>query len=50
MWEKEFSGPEVISYLMGWGDQFMSHHFVPIYWNGVLYALKKTFPSLRKRK
>ena len=23
--EQEFSGPEVISYLMGWGDWFISH-------------------------
>lgn len=48
--EQEFSGPEVVSYLMGWGDRFISHHFVPIYWNGVLYALKKKFPFLRKKR
>lgn len=48
--EQEFSGPEVVSYLMGWGDRFISHHFVPIYWSGVIYALKRTYPSLRKRR
>ncbi|RDB17027.1 hypothetical protein Hypma_002027 [Hypsizygus marmoreus] len=34
--EQEFSGPEVASYLMGWGDRFLSHQFVPIYWNSAL--------------
>lgn len=48
--EQEFSGPEVISYLMGWGDRFISHHFVPIYWTSVIFALKKAYPSLRKRR
>lgn len=48
--EQEFSGPEVVSHLMGWGDRFISHHFVPIYWSGVIFALKKTYPSLRKKR
>lgn len=48
--EQEFSGPEVVSYLMGWGDRFISHHFVTISWSGVVYALKAMYPSLRKKK
>lgn len=45
--EQEFSAPEVVSYLMGWGDRYISHHYVTIYWDGVVYALKARFPQLR---
>ena len=40
--EQEFSGPEVISYLMGWGDRFISHFFVTIYWSSVKALIKKS--------
>ncbi|RDB16871.1 ATP-dependent DNA helicase PIF1 [Hypsizygus marmoreus] len=43
----EFSGPEVMSHLMGWGDRYESHHYVPIYWDSVIVALKQQFPELR---
>jgi len=42
-----FSAPEVISYLMGWGDRFISHHFVTIYWSTILSLLKNKYPELR---
>jgi hypothetical protein len=29
--EQEFSVPEVVSHLMGWGDHFISHFFITIY-------------------
>ena len=45
--EQEFSAPEVISYLMGWGDRFISHHFVTIYWLAILLLLKNKYPELR---
>ncbi|KAG1889422.1 hypothetical protein F4604DRAFT_1915296 [Suillus subluteus] len=48
--EQEFSTPEVISYLMGWGDQYISHHFEMIYWNAVVSLLKKTYPQLCKHQ
>jgi hypothetical protein len=48
--EQELSGPEVISYLMGWGDRFISHNFVPIYWDEVAGALRRQFPGLEKNK
>ena len=48
--EQEFSAPEVISYLMGWGDRFISHHFVNIYWSGVMALLKRTFSKMRTTK
>lgn len=48
--DHEFSGPEVASYLMGWGDRYISHHFTTIYWSSVEAALKKAYPELRKKK
>ncbi|KAJ7103451.1 hypothetical protein B0H15DRAFT_919234 [Mycena belliarum] len=48
--QHEFSGPEVVSYLMGWGDRFISHNFVSIYWDQVTSALRKTFPTLSNRR
>lgn len=48
--DHEFSAPEVISYLMGWGDRYISHHFTTIYWSGVVAALKRSFPELRKKR
>jgi hypothetical protein len=48
--EQEFSAPEVISYLMGWGDRFISHHFVTIYWTAVTSLIRKRFPQLCLKK
>ena len=45
--DPELSSPEVISYLMGWGDRFISHHFVNIYLDSMLAALKRVYPCLR---
>jgi len=45
--EQEFSAPKVISYLMGWGDRFISHHFMMIYWSAILSLLKNKYPELR---
>ncbi|KAF7318390.1 ATP-dependent DNA helicase [Mycena chlorophos] len=42
----EFSAPEVISYLMGWGDRFISHVYVKIYWDQITAQLRKAFPYL----
>ena len=44
--EREIGAPEVVSYLMGWGDRFVSHHFKMIYWYLVVSALKKAYPIL----
>ncbi|KAG8920216.1 hypothetical protein FRC02_001103 [Tulasnella sp. 418] len=43
----EFSGPQVMSYLMGWGDKKTSHHHIPIYWNAVLHELTQANPDLQ---
>ncbi|KAF9499205.1 hypothetical protein BDN71DRAFT_1428246 [Pleurotus eryngii] len=45
--DQEFSVPEVISYLMGWGDRYISHNYVTIYWDAVVYSLKAHFPQLQ---
>lgn len=45
-WEQELSAPEVVSYLMGWSDRFISHHFETIHWYSVVDLLKKSFPIL----
>ncbi|TFK64775.1 hypothetical protein BDN72DRAFT_846303 [Pluteus cervinus] len=47
--EQELSGPEVVSLLMGWGDTFTSHQYVPIYLNGLRAYLKGVFPKLGER-
>ncbi|KAF9231009.1 hypothetical protein BU15DRAFT_29067, partial [Melanogaster broomeanus] len=31
--EQELSAPMVVSYLMGWGDTYRSHHYTPLYWS-----------------
>ncbi|KAF8124058.1 hypothetical protein EV363DRAFT_1178411 [Boletus edulis] len=48
--EQELSAPEVISYLMGWGDRYISHQFVPIHFNSVIRHLKSTWPSLNEKR
>ncbi len=47
--QQELSAPEVVAYLMGWGDCFISHHFQIIHWNSIVQLLKKTFPVLRQQ-
>jgi hypothetical protein len=48
--EQDFSAPEVIGYLKGWGDCYISQHFVSIYWDAVMLALKRTYLELRFKK
>ena len=45
--DREFSGPEINSYLMGWGDRYVSHHYVSISADAIIRALKEKFPGLR---
>jgi hypothetical protein len=44
--EAELSGPQVMSYLMDWGDRFTSHQYVSVYWCQLARALRLIFPSL----
>lgn len=45
--QQELSAPEVVNYLMGWNDRFVSHHFETIHWKSVLDLLRTTYPTLR---
>ena len=43
--DQEFSAPEIMTYIMGWLDVYLSHHYVMIYWDTAAIALKRTFPA-----
>jgi len=45
--EREFSGPEVMSYLMGLEDRFESHIYSNVYWDAAVGSLTTAFPSLK---
>ncbi|KAF8812817.1 hypothetical protein BYT27DRAFT_7272529 [Phlegmacium glaucopus] len=47
--DREFSAPEIMSYLMGWGDRFESHHYVAIYSDAIITAVKEKYPGLGSR-
>lgn len=47
--EMEMSAPQVIAYLMGWGDHISSHRYVPLYWSSIEGRLLSTFKELRQR-
>lgn len=44
--EMEYSGQQVMAYLMGLGDAIHSHTYTPIYWSSVVRGLKSTYPEL----
>jgi hypothetical protein len=46
--DREFSAPEIISYLMGWGDRFESHHYVSIFTDAMVTGLKARYPGLTR--
>jgi len=48
--EQEFSAPEIMTYIMGWLDVYLSHYYVAIYWDAAETALKKTFPGINPQR
>jgi hypothetical protein len=48
--EQEFSAPEVVSYLNGWDDRYISHHFENIHLASLMALLKKTYPLLISKR
>jgi hypothetical protein len=48
--EQEIGAPEVISYLMKWGDRYISHNYIPIFLDAIVGALKRQFPDLRQKR
>jgi hypothetical protein len=45
--EMEMSAPQVISYLMKWGDRICSHNYVHVYWSSLRNQLYSVFPDIR---
>lgn len=45
---REFSAPEIMSYIMGYKDVYETHHFVTIFWDPAMRSLKEAFPDLQK--
>ena len=45
----EQCAPQVVSYLMGWGDSVFSHQYVSLYWTSMVRYLKHMFPDLQER-
>jgi len=46
--QQEIAAPLVMSYLLGYGDTFRSHRYVPLYTAGVYYFVIEKCPGLRK--
>ena len=46
--EQELPAPMAVSYLMGWGDVYRSHHYTPVYWTSFVSFLLRMFPMLRR--
>jgi len=44
--EQELAAPLVMLYLMGWGDTYRSHRYVPLYTSGIYWAVVETWPEL----
>lgn len=47
--QAELSGPQVMSYLMNWGDNFASHQYVSVYWGQLANALRRMYPLLSEK-
>jgi len=47
--EQELAAPMVMLYLMGWGDTYRSHRYMPIYWSSFVGRLLGEFPCLARR-
>jgi hypothetical protein len=43
----EYSGPQVLSYLMGWNDVFRSHNYAVVFWSTVTGELIRSYPDLK---
>lgn len=46
--EQELAAPLVMSYLMGWDDNFTSHNYNPIFWSSFVSSLLAKFPDLQR--
>lgn len=46
--QMEQSGQQVMSYLLGYGDTFHSHKYVPIYSSSITSEICRTWPNIRR--
>ncbi|KIO00044.1 hypothetical protein M404DRAFT_153575 [Pisolithus tinctorius Marx 270] len=44
--EAELSGPQVVAYIMGYGNMFKSHNYAPLYTSALFTAIRQMFPGL----
>ena len=44
--EIEFSGSQVITYLMGWGESVRSNDYTPLYWASIEAHIRRHVPAL----
>jgi hypothetical protein len=48
--EQELAAPMVISYLMGWGDVYRTHHYSPVYFSSFRSVLLKVHPEFNLQR
>ena len=49
-YEMEYSGPQVATYLLGYGESIRSHEYSSLYWGSVEHLLKQHFPEFRQQR
>ncbi|QRV90748.1 Helitron helicase-like domain at N-terminus [Ceratobasidium sp. AG-Ba] len=45
--QMEFSGQQVMSYLLKFGDNICSHKYAPLYWSAVASEIVRTWPKIK---
>jgi hypothetical protein len=48
--DMEYSAPQVMSYLLGYGDHISSHNYVKLYWTSVEAAIDHAYPQLHRER
>lgn len=46
--QMEQSAQQVMTYLLGYGDNFCSHTYTPLHWNSVAAEILRTWPDLKR--
>jgi hypothetical protein len=46
--QMEQSAPQVMSYLLGYGDKFCSHLYVPLHWSSIAAEIMREWPTIKK--
>jgi hypothetical protein len=48
-YEMEYSGPQVCTYLLGYGESIRSHDYATLYWGSVDNLLRRKFPEFARQ-